>query len=139
MVINELRKGMVLTNNQLMEVFGCSGQGGMRRAHKTNSLVLVSNHTKSIYSDRWVGDVLHYTGMGQSGDQSLQFAQNRTLNESRYNGVSVYLFEVFQQKKYTYIGEVELADKPYLEVQLDSDRKERKVVIFPLKLKEENR
>lgn len=98
MVISDLRKGMILDNDDLMNVFKCSGQGGMRRSYRTNSLVLVSNHTKSIYSDRWVGDVFHYTGMGQNGDQSLQFAQNRTLNESRYNGVSVYLFEVFQQK-----------------------------------------
>ena len=90
MVINELRKGMVLTNNQLMEVFGCSGQGGMRRSHKTNSLVLVSNHTKSIYSDRWVGDVLHYTGMGQNGDKvvynlhKIELLTNLDITEYQY-------------------------------------------------------
>lgn len=52
-----------INNAELCEVFGCSPQGGMRRSHKTNTLVIVSNHIKSIYDDRWVGDVLYYTGM----------------------------------------------------------------------------
>ncbi|MGH4118802.1 hypothetical protein [Clostridium sp.] len=67
-------------NYDIMDTFGCSGQGGMRRSRKTNALVLVSNHFKSIYDDRWYGDIFHYTGMGQNGDQSLEFMQNKTLN-----------------------------------------------------------
>ena len=56
--------GAVFDNAELARIFGCGTQGGMRRAHKTNSLVLVSNHVESIYDDRWIDGVLHYTGMG---------------------------------------------------------------------------
>ena len=127
--------GSNLTNNELTTLFLCSTQGGMRRSNRTNTLVIVSNHVASIYDDRWVDDVLHYTGMGQVGSQSLEFNQNRTLNESPTNGVAVHLFEVFTEKTYTYIGEVELADTPFQEKQYDVENQERFVWIFPLRLK----
>lgn len=124
--------GNVITNDELTQTFGCSTQGGMRRSNKTNTLVLVSNHVKSIYHDRWVDNVLHYTGMGTKGDQSLSFSQNRTLAESNFNGVTVHLFEVFEDQKYTYQGVVKLAGTPYQEEQLDSNNTARKVFVFPL-------
>ncbi|WP_249746311.1 HNH endonuclease [Pseudomonas rhodesiae] len=127
--------GSNLNNDDLIRHFLCSPQGGMRRSNRTNTLVIVSNHVASIYDDRWVDDVLHYTGMGQVGSQSLGFNQNRTLNESGSNGVCVHLFEVFTAKTYTYIGEVVLTDKPYQEMQFDVEGKDRFVWIFPLRLK----
>ena len=72
----KLNKGDIIKNEELVEIFKCSTQGGMRRSHKTNTLVLVSNHIKSIYSDRWYGKELHYTGMGSTGNQTLG-AQNK--------------------------------------------------------------
>lgn len=83
-----LKPGTVLDNAGLCEYFGCSPQGGVRRSLKTNTLVIISNHVESIYEDRWIGDELHYTGMGQVGDQELK-SQNKTLAESHSNGVSV--------------------------------------------------
>ncbi|HCM0913189.1 TPA: HNH endonuclease [Vibrio parahaemolyticus] len=126
--------GTKLNNTELCDAFGCSPQGGMRRAHKTNTLVIVSNHIKSIYDDRWSDGVLHYTGMGTKGDQSLTFHQNKTLAESKNNGVAVHLFEVFKDQEYTYVGEVVLDDEPYSEVRDDEECKPRQVYIFPLKL-----
>ncbi|HHG3065573.1 TPA: HNH endonuclease [Vibrio parahaemolyticus] len=126
--------GTKLNNTELCDAFGCSPQGGMRRAHKTNTLVIVSNHIKSIYDDRWSNGVLHYTGMGTKGDQSLTFHQNKTLAESKNNGVAVHLFEVFKDQEYTYVGEVVLDDEPYSEVRDDEECKPRQVYIFPLKL-----
>ena len=128
--------GDVIDNARLQEVFGCSPQGGMRRALKTNTLVLISNHVKSIYEDRWMGNTLHYTGMGLLGDQSLNAAQNKTLNESNINAVGVHLFEVFVDKKYTYQGQVDLAGTPYPEPQPDQDGNIRNVWVFPLQLRE---
>ena len=125
-----IKQGDILNNDELCEVFKCAPQGGMRRSHKTNTLVLVSNHVKSIYADRWEGDILHYTGMGSSGNHSLEFAQNKTLNESKTNKIPVYLFEVFTSKQYVFQGEVELIDNPYQEMQ-----SERKVWMFPLRIK----
>lgn len=123
----------VLTNLQLAAVFGCSTQGGMRRSHKTNTLVLISNHVDSIYDDRWIDGVLHYTGMGTEGDQSLDFMQNKTLSESAANGVAVHLFEVFREKEYVYVGPVVLVGTPYEETQPDQKGTDRRVWVFPLK------
>ncbi|MCJ8287113.1 HNH endonuclease signature motif containing protein [Halomonas sp.] len=133
--IAALSPGEVLSNDQLCEVFGCSPQGGMRRAKKTNTLVIVTNHIESIYEDRWEGDVIHYTGMGQTGDMELNFAQNKTLSESPSNGVAVHLFEVFKRKEYTYVGEVFRTAPPYQAAQPDADGNERKVWLFPLQLR----
>jgi 5-methylcytosine-specific restriction protein A len=107
---------------------------GMRKSNKTNSLVIVSNHIKSIYNDRWIEKNFHYTGMGQSGDQSIDFMQNKTLAESNINQVSVHLFEVFKDLVYTYIGSVKLSNKPYSETQPDKNWLDRIVFVFPLKL-----
>ena len=96
--VDHLQVGTILNNEELCEFFSCSTQGGMRRSHTTNTLVIVSNHIKSIYDDRWLEETFHYTGMGTKGDQSLDFSQNKTLSESNENGVSVHLFEVFVEK-----------------------------------------
>ena len=132
--ISSLKPGTKLDNAQLCDVFGCSPQGGMRRAHRTNTLVIISNHVKSIYDDRWEGDTLHYTGMGTNGDQSLSFAQNKTLAESGANGVGVHLFEVFIDKEYTYVGQVDLCGAPYQEPQRDETGSSRLAYVFPLKV-----
>lgn len=125
--------GEIIDNNKLVSLFQCSTQGGMRRSHKTNSLVIVSNHVNSIYDDRWVGNILYYTGMGTVGDQSFAFMQNKTLFQSDSLGIKVYLFEVFIEKQYTFIGQVKLADSPFIEEQSDMGGTIRKVCIFPIK------
>jgi 5-methylcytosine-specific restriction protein A len=135
MTISDLpTKGQKLTSEDIRQIFQCSVYGGMNRSLKTNSLVLVSNHVKSIYDDRWVDGVLHYTGMGQLGDQSIKTSQNKTLAESAVNGVQLHLFEVHKPKEYVYQGQVELAGEPYTERQPDSSGQEREVVVFQLKL-----
>jgi 5-methylcytosine-specific restriction protein A len=130
-----LKPGDTIDNDTLCAIFKCSPQGGMRRALKTNSLVLISDHTKSLYEDKWVNNFFHYTGMGLTGEQSLSFQQNKTLVESKTNGVNLYLFEVFEEGKYVYDGEAELTDKPYLSRQPDIEKNLRDVYIFPLRLK----
>ena len=126
--------GDVLTNKDLTEIFHCGNMWGMRRSKATGTLVIISDHTK-MYDDKWYGDELHYTGMGKIGDQVLKGNQNKTLAESRTNGVEVHLFEVFKSKEYTYQGVVELAGEPYQEQQVGEDDRMRKVWMFPLKRK----
>ena len=106
----------------------------MRKSNKTNTLVIISNHVKSIYNDRWIGDILHYTGMGMEGNQSLNFAQNKTLVNSTTNGIDKHLFEAFKDKQYIYIGRVVLAGSPYQEEQLDRKGNKRLVWMFPLRV-----
>jgi 5-methylcytosine-specific restriction protein A len=130
-----LNQGSGINNQELCAIFKCSPQGGMRKSNSTDTLVVISNHIKSIYNDRWLGDTFHYTGMGMEGDQSLDFAQNKTLSNSASNGVGIHLFEVFEDKIYTYIGTVTLSGKPYREIQPDQHGNNRQVWMFPLKLR----
>ncbi|MEK5176723.1 hypothetical protein NST63_26645 [Heyndrickxia sp. FSL W8-0496] len=82
-----LKHGEIITNNRLREIFSCGNMGGMRRSLTTNTLVIISDHTKGLYEDKWIADILHYTGMGKKGNQEINKSQNRTLNESNHNGV----------------------------------------------------
>lgn len=126
--------GDILTNDDIVVRFGVGNMGGMRRNRQRKHLVLVSDPTKSLYDDRWEGDVLHYTGMGKLGDQELD-TQNRTLTHSSETGETVHLFEAHQEGRYTYVGQVELVASPYQERQLDAEGKLRNVWMFPLGLK----
>lgn len=131
---DNLHQGMELSNEELCDIFKCSPQGGMRKSNTHSALILISNHIDSIYDDRWIYDIFHYTGMGLEGDQSLDFLQNKTLSQSTSNGIRLYLFEVFKERKYTYIGEVGLYGEPYKEIQPDQNGNDRSVWMFPLRL-----
>ena len=100
--------GSTVTHPEICTAFQCGNMGGMRRSKRTNTLIIISDHTKALYDDKWYGDVLHYTGMGKTGDQTLT-SQNRTLAESGHNGVEVHLFEVLHPTQYIYHGVVSLA------------------------------
>ena len=124
-----------ITNAEICAIFKCSPQGGMRRSKKTNTLILISDHTKNNpYQDSWQGKIFHYTGMGLIGDQSFDYRQNKTLSESASNGVEIHLFEIFDSidPKYEYQGIVKLAGEPYICEQPDANGNMRKVCIFPL-------
>ena len=127
-----LEIGQEINNARLCDIFGCSPQGGMRKSNTTNTLVIVTDYTRGIYHDKWIGGVLHYTGMGLSGDQDINYMQNRTLNESGFNGVDVHLFEVMEPTVYTYCGRIQLVGKPYTEIQPDQDGIKRRVWMFPV-------
>jgi len=137
--INKLKLGNTYLNSEICSTFSCSLFAGMNKSNKTNSLVLISNHVKSIYADRWDGDALLYTGTGRSGDQTLKGNQNINLYESDTNGLTVYLFEVFIEKQYVYQGIVALAAEPFQEEQYDKNDKLRKAWVFPLRLESSNK
>jgi 5-methylcytosine-specific restriction protein A len=128
--------GEVLTNEEIGYRFAVGNMGGMRRSTKYNLLALISDPFKGLYQDRWDGDVIHYTGMGPTGDQNVSYAQNKTLSESRHTKIPMHLLEALSPQKYTYVGEVELADDPYQEEQLGDAGQTRKVWMFPLRPKQ---
>lgn len=130
-----LDPGDILDNETLAETFLCSTEGGMRRSHRTGTLVIVSDYVNptKFYEDRWDGNNFYYTGEGSKGDQKL-IRQNKTLAESDTNEVEVHLFEKYRGNEYTYQGVVELADKPFQEIQFDELSSRRKVWVFPLRL-----
>ena len=124
--------GDIVTNEEMSKEFKIGNMGGMRKSNRYNCLVIISDHTKNLYEDKWYGDELHYTGMGKNGDQVLQGNQNGTLFDSPRNGVEVHLFEVLNAREYTYRGVVELTHEPYQEDQPDESGAMRKVWIFPV-------
>ena len=63
--------GQILKNSDIVEIFKCGNMGGMRRSKATNTLLIISDYTKGIYHDKWIGGVLHYTGMGKNGIRAL--------------------------------------------------------------------
>jgi hypothetical protein len=127
--------GETYSNHDIIDFFKCGNMGGMRRSLTHNALILISDHTKGFYVDTWSGDVMHYTGMGKNGDQSLDYSQNKTLANSRENGVELHFFEVFEKNRYIYQGLVELINDPYQRDQLDIGGHLRKVWVFDLKRK----
>ena len=133
MAFSPFSVGDVVTNDVMREAFKIGNMGGMRKSNTHNCLVLISDHTKGLYEDKWHGDVLHYTGMGKIGDQVLEGNQNKTLYESRNNGVELHLFEVLEAAQYTYRGVVTLVDDPYQAIQPDENGRDRKVWMFPIK------
>ena len=128
-----LEIGQSIKNHDIVEIFKCGNMGGMRRSKTTNTLVIVSDYTKGIYHDKWIGGVLHYTGMGKTGDQDINWAQNATLAASGRNDIDVHLFEVINAGEYIYCGRIELVDKPYIDIQPGEDGIDRKVWIFPIR------
>lgn len=137
---NEVEKklsiGKEYTNEEIVGIFRCGTMGVMRRSHTQNALVLISCHDKPdrLYEDYWKDNVLYYTGMGQIGDQSLDFGQNPTLATSRETGITVYLFEMFNDHWYRYRGIVELVSDPFEEEEKDAEGNMRVVWKFPLKI-----
>lgn len=127
-----LQIGDKLTFSELRSIFQCGNAGGMLTTRKYQTLVIISDHTKGMYDDEWKNSVLHYTGMGQEGDQILQGNANKVLYESKTNGFTVHLFEVFIRKVYVYQGIVKLVDDPYQTEQLDIHGNMRKVWVFPI-------
>ena len=127
-----LEIGQILKNNDIVNVFKCGNMGGMRHSKTTNTLVIVSDYTKGLYHDKWIGGVLHYTGMGKLGDRDIQWAQNATLAKSGHNGIDIHLFEVINPKEYIYCGRVELVEEPYTEIQSDEEGSPRRVWMFPV-------
>lgn len=132
--IEDLVVGNVYSNSEIANTFKCSNMGGMRRSKETNSLVLIAKHNNPLYDDQWTDDgILNYTGMGTENDQSISFAQNKTLTIAKKEGINVYLFESYKDNEYYYDGEVELAGTPYQSEEVDINGVIRKVIKFPLK------
>lgn len=135
--IDDLVVGNKYTNNEIASTFKCSNMGGMRRSKETNTLVLIAKHNNPLYDDQWTDEgILNYTGMGTENDQSIEFAQNKTLTIAKKEGIKVYLFESLKDNEYYFSGEVELCGTPFQASETDINNKMRKVIKFPLKRKD---
>ncbi|MGG0494843.1 AAA family ATPase [Priestia megaterium] len=127
-----LNIGDKITNPELTRKFKCSFMGGMRRSHKTNSLVLISDYDDIKYPDMKKDNdgTFLFVGMGQEGDQSLSYAQNRTIYYSNKNDINLYLFQK-ENKLYEFLGRVLLAEEP---IKTKDKTQQRDIILFRLVL-----
>ena len=134
MNISDFEIGKVYKRDDLVSAFGGSFMRGMNICKKTNTLVLISKHTKHRqYGDQLSNnsDLIMYTGEGLKGDQTMSGA-NKALYHARENNVPVHLFAVFKETQYTYFGLVQLTGEPYFEIENDIEGNPRKVIRFNL-------
>lgn len=67
------------TNAERTGILKYGPQEKMGRAHRTYPLIIVSDHTKSIYQNHWTSvDGNHYSGRGLTGNQTLDDMQSDT-------------------------------------------------------------
>jgi hypothetical protein len=128
------KPGESIDHDTLRAIFRCGPQGSIRWSPATNSLVLIADHTKPACMDKWTGKVFHFTGMGAIGEGHT-FPQNKILASAKENGAGLYLFEVFAEGQYRYMGETELMADPYRSRQPDSEKTLQDVWVYPLQLK----
>ncbi|CEG33231.1 HNH endonuclease [Peribacillus castrilensis] len=132
--------GKSYLNQEIVDRLGCSGQGGMRRSHITGTLALFTDktNTRNPYQDRWINGKLHYTGMGQEGDQILEGNANKVLAETYHSKAltEVFLFETHKSirdkrklKLHKFIGIVQMNGPEYFEKENG-----RLVYKFPLEV-----
>jgi sugar fermentation stimulation protein A len=131
---NKLNIGEILTNKEIASTFGCSNQGGIRKSKKTNTIVAIAKMTDCLYSHREEKDIFYFMGMGKKGNQELT-RQNKALAEGKKEGYEVHLFIMYKEGEYTYKGTVDIDRSIETSRALDSDGKERDVIIFPLRFR----
>lgn len=136
--INNLIIGESYSNQQIMDTFQVANSGGIRASTKTNTIVVFTSHYLASkndisYQDQWIDGILHYTGQGKKGNQTLTH-NNKSLANAKHDEKEIHLFESFDKGKNIYRGIVELKEKPYKINELDFNSEERTVYKFPLAL-----
>jgi len=133
MEINEFKEGIVYTRQDLISAFKGAFQGGINICKRTNTIVIISKHTRNrIYDDKlFDGDMMFYTGEGQIGDQRM-WKGNKAILEAKSLSRDIHLFVVFDPTKYTYFGKVDLVQEPFFKSEKDVNGDIRKVIKFPM-------
>lgn len=115
----DVAPGMVLRRKLLHDRFGGSRQGGIGPSRSTpNILVFTDPKVGALhgYYDRWDGNVFHYTGEGQRGDQQM-VQGNKALLDHVESGRSLRVFEG-SSGDVMYVGEFMLdSTEPWYEAR----------------------
>lgn len=133
--------GDIYTNEELFNIFNCATQGGMRVSNKNKTVTLINNESPNAnpYKDSVIkidGSFV-FTGMGLKGDQLVTNTnQNGKVANSNHNGYELHYFILTERNKYLYKGQAFLNGDYYFVDEPDSDGVLRKVVKFPLILKD---
>src|SRR5665811_1192534 len=90
-----LTPGETILRTELHDTLGGSRQAGISHSVSSPNIFIfsgaASGHRHGYY-DEWVGDVFHYTGEGQFGDQKMTVG-NKALLEHRESGRAVHVFD----------------------------------------------
>lgn len=124
-----IEKGASISNRELMNIFHCACEGGIRYASKTGTLTLVVNNTKSGLPNVWHGDSLEFAGRPLKDGKTLQGANKRLagfLEEKK----PVFLFEVNTPGQYRFLGRAEAAGR----IHLAQTPEGAPYPVFPLKI-----
>lgn len=130
--MEQLILGQNYENTEIANIFKCSNQGGIRKSLKTKSIVIIAKYTDCLYTHENSGDIINFMGMGKLGNQEMK-RQNKSILVAKDEGFKIHLFEMFEDKIYTYAGVVELIDNPFMKKAPDDKGNERDAIIFPLK------
>lgn len=137
--IDNLIVGESYSNDELSTIFGCSTQGGMRVSNKNMTVTIITK----VNGDNPYGDTLInkdgtfvYTGMGLIGDQIVTPTnQNGKVAYSETNGYTIHYFIAYSKNNYVYQGCAVNNGSFYFQEEVDQNGQLRKVVKFPLKIK----
>lgn len=100
------KNGETVHNRDIIDKFKCAAIGGMRRSLKTNTLVLVSDHTNNKFTNAEKLDgIWMFEGYGVYPND-IMYKQNKNMVNSFKENIQLHLFIKKTNNDYTYIGEV---------------------------------
>lgn len=111
-------------NAEINAAFDGQTSGRIRRGEQ--AMVLIAEADDTTNAD---GQFM-FSGVGQSGDQSLSKAPNKTLVNA--GDATLHVFTPAPHRAYTYLGQARLAADPVAVVQPDRHGNDRQVWQFPL-------
>lgn len=118
-----------ISNRQLITIFHCACEGGIRYSSKTATVVLVVNNTKTGRPNIWKNGILQFAGRIIKDGENLR-GPNLRLDSVLHARGDVFLFEVNQPGKYEFKGRAELAAEPWFA----ETEKGEKYPVFPLRI-----
>lgn len=128
----DLKIGQVISNRELINIFHCAWEGGIRYASKTDTVVLVVNNTKKGLPNIWDGDKLLFAGRPLRAGKNDLSGANKRLDEFFQGGKDIFLFEVNKPGQYQYKGQLQSAG----EIQYKKTESGGEYPVFPVKLLE---
>lgn len=137
----EIVKGQVLSNDDLMNKFGVGNMGGIRHSKKNNILVLCSSLSND-YDDSLDphSGLIIYSGEGRTGDQEISKGNAKILDSKN---TMLFFKEKYQEpgarkrgaldNLYEFVGKVNCV-KHYWKEEPDVEKNSRKVIKFVLEV-----
>jgi hypothetical protein len=111
----DLRPGDFIKRTELHMRYGGGGQGGIAASRRSPNVLIFTDHAvgkEHGYFDHWDGELFHYCGEGQRGDQTIARG-NRTILHHREDKRALRVFEGVRGTV-RYLGEFEVdSAEPY--------------------------